>query len=88
MGEYAKRISDDQIIKIGTCEEMLYLRFEDIPKISTKGQNCVQNLYMDGLYWRLPFPDADSFSTSPAITAKDCPTSPSRCEFFGTVKQP
>ncbi len=29
MGEYAKRASDGVEVKIGTCEAMYYLRFED-----------------------------------------------------------
>ncbi len=38
MGEYAKRLSDGTEIKIGTCEEMLYLRFEDRQGLSAAGQ--------------------------------------------------
>lgn len=29
MGEYAKRMRDGERVKIGTCENMYYLRFEE-----------------------------------------------------------
>ena len=58
MGEYAKRLSDGAKIKIGACEEMLYLRFEDRYKVKPL-PNSIQNLNIDGLFWRIPFPDED-----------------------------
>jgi hypothetical protein len=33
MGEYATRKSDNEYIKIGTCESMYYLRFDDINQV-------------------------------------------------------
>ncbi len=33
MGEFARRLSDGAEVKIGTCEEMLYLRFDDRHKV-------------------------------------------------------
>lgn len=58
MGEYAKRKSDGAHIKIGTCEEMLYLRYEDRNKVEpwTGSLDAAKTL---GLYWRLPFLDED-----------------------------
>ena len=34
MGEYAIRKSDNDCIKIGTCEDMYYLRYEDQDKVT------------------------------------------------------
>jgi hypothetical protein len=61
MGEYAKRISDGNEIKMGTCEEMLYLRFEDRGKISAlPGSVNVNDPHLAGqLLYRLPYPDED-----------------------------
>ena len=53
MGEYAKRKSDGQKVKIGTCEAMYYLRYEDRDKIEP-------TITALNLYWRLPFPDEDN----------------------------
>lgn len=55
MGEYAKRKSDGQEVKIGTCETMYYLRYEDRNEVSYAG-----SLNGAGLFWRLPYPDEDS----------------------------
>jgi hypothetical protein len=54
MGEYATRRSDRQQIKIGTCENMYYLRWDDIAKVSID-----YSLRQPGLRFRLPFPDED-----------------------------
>jgi hypothetical protein len=58
MGEYAIRNSDEQKIKIGTCENMYYIRYEDRLKVAKLAGNldCSKEL---GLFWRLPFPDED-----------------------------
>jgi hypothetical protein len=55
MGEYATRKSDRKRIKIGTCEAMVYLRWEDRDKIS--GYDFKPEY---GLHFRLPFPDEDA----------------------------
>ena len=52
MGEHAMRTSDGQRVKIGTCELMYYLRYEDRNKVETPAQ-------YDNCFWRLPFPDED-----------------------------
>ena len=54
MGEYATRKSDQHDIKIGTCESMYYLRFDDISLIVYD-----HNLLEPGNSFRLPFPDED-----------------------------
>lgn len=59
MGEYAIRKSDGQEIKIGTCESMFYLRYEDRNKVSKKANSLDANKET-GLFWRLPFPDEDN----------------------------
>lgn len=53
MGEYATRKSDGEEIKIGTCENMYYIRWEDKSKVTPNKNNSF------GLRWRLPFPDED-----------------------------
>jgi len=61
MGEYAIRVQDGAEIKIGTCEDMLYLRFQDRDKVAAKhGSLDVNNPRIAGqLFFRLPFPDED-----------------------------
>lgn len=54
MGEYATRKSDRQYIKIGTCESMYYLRWDDIDKVEID-----YDLREPGLSFRLPFPSED-----------------------------
>lgn len=54
MGEYAIRKSDGRSIKIGTCESMYYLRYEDRRKVTPEEGSGF------GYYWPLPFPDEDS----------------------------
>ncbi len=50
MGEYA--LYNGQEIKIGTCESMYYLRYEDRNKVKYSDS-------WDGCEFRLPFPDED-----------------------------
>jgi hypothetical protein len=52
MGEYATRFSDNQEVKIGTRENMYYLRFEDKHKVS---YDC----FSPGLRYRIPLPAED-----------------------------
>jgi hypothetical protein len=61
MGEYAIRKSDRTEIKIGTCGEMFYIRYEDRDKVTHKpgSINASQEL---NLFWRLPFPDEDEIA--------------------------
>lgn len=58
MVEYAKRISDGVEVKIGTCETMYYLRYEDRRKV-LKVPNSLDPRTEKDLFWRLPFPDED-----------------------------
>jgi hypothetical protein len=60
MGEYAIRKSDEQEIKIGTCEDMYYLRFEDRFKVRALSGNVNPATDASGLRFRLPFPDEDN----------------------------
>ena len=53
MGEYAIRKSDRQSIKIGTCEDMYYLRYEDQDKVTPESGSDF------GFRWRIPFPSED-----------------------------
>ncbi len=58
MGEYAFRKSDRTKIKIGTCETMYYLRYDDRDKVLPQ-QNSLNPAREMNLFWRLPFPDED-----------------------------
>ena len=57
MGEYAKLKTTGEEVKIGTCENMYYLRFEDRYKV-------IYDLSFDNCRFRLPFPDEDIKLTS------------------------
>jgi len=52
MGEYAIRKSDNSDIKIGTCDNMYYLRMEDKDKVDYDGS-------WKNAFFRLPFSDED-----------------------------
>lgn len=58
MGEYAVRKTDNVEVKIGTCESMYYLRYEDRCKVKQLPNNLNPAKEQD-LFWRLPFPDED-----------------------------
>ncbi len=59
MGEYAIRKSDNVEVKIGTCESMYYLRFDQKHLVKpTPGSLNPESA--QGLFWRLPFPDEDN----------------------------
>lgn len=57
MGESAK--VNGQSVKIGTCENMYYLRIEDAHKAKHE-QGNVDAATETGIRFRLPFPDEDS----------------------------
>ena len=53
MGDYATRLSDGQRVKIGTCGEMYYCRWEqanEIVECDFRKDNCA---------WRIPLPSED-----------------------------
>jgi hypothetical protein len=56
MGEYAN--VNGSYTKIGTCENMYYLRYEDRMKVSPVSGNIDPRTRLN-LRWRLPFPDED-----------------------------
>lgn len=56
MGEYAKL--GNERIKIGTCESMYYLRWDDRRRV-TPESGSLNPARTDNLFWRLPFPDED-----------------------------
>ena len=56
MGEYAK--FNGQQIKIGTCEAMYYLRYEDRHRVQPQPGNINPGIDKD-LWFRPPFPDED-----------------------------
>lgn len=59
MGEYARRLRDGERVKIGTCENMYYLRFEERHQVLHEEGNVDVNKNPEGLRFRLPFPDED-----------------------------
>lgn len=59
MGEYAKHRHDR--IKIGTCEDMLYLRADQVHLVEPMEGN-VNPQTDDSIRFRFPFPDEDSIA--------------------------
>lgn len=61
MGEYATRLSDKQNIKIGTCEDMLYLRADQVHLIEgQRGSFDPRDPKIaKALRFRFPFPNED-----------------------------
>lgn len=53
MGEYAKRIRDNEEIKIGTCENMYYIRYEDRHKVEAISHSLDPRV-IKNLRWRVP----------------------------------
>jgi hypothetical protein len=58
MGEMAKY--KGEAVKIGTCEMMYYLRYED-RNLVTAMPNNVDPMRETGLFYRLPLPEEDGF---------------------------
>lgn len=56
MGEYG--YYHNNLVKLGTCENMYYLRYEDRDKIEPEN-NSLDPAYTTNLRFRLPFPDED-----------------------------
>ena len=54
MGEYATRIKDGAEIKIGTCESLYYLRYDQRNQVRYNF-----GLGSDKWYWRIPMPSED-----------------------------
>lgn len=59
MGEYATRKRDGERVKIGTCESMYYLRFEQADQVDPEPGNVDPVKDAPGLRFRFPFPDED-----------------------------
>lgn len=58
MGEYAIRKEDNEKIKIGICESMFYIRYEDRNKVNQLPGSIDPQKEIN-LFWRLPFPGED-----------------------------
>lgn len=52
MGEFATRKCDGERVKIGTCDALYYIRYEDRKKVD-------YDFAGHDWFWRLPFPDED-----------------------------
>lgn len=59
MGEYARRLSDGEEIKIGTCEDMYYLRADQRRLVAAIPHSLNPNTQAVGLRFRFPWPDED-----------------------------
>lgn len=73
MGEYAVRKSDRTEIKIGTCESMYYLRWDDRHKVK-RLPHSLDPSDTPNLYWRLPVPDEDQILPGDYDTDWPCVT--------------
>lgn len=60
MGEYATRKSDGQNVKIGTCENMYYLRADQVELIRPESGNVSPLRDWKEIRFRFPWPDEDS----------------------------
>jgi hypothetical protein len=58
VGENAIRKYDKQEVKIGTCENMYYIRYTDRDLVSP-AENSLDCSMEPNLFWRLPYPDED-----------------------------
>lgn len=59
MGEYATRRRDGAHVKIGTCEDMYYLRFHQIHDVAKESGSLDPAAVADRLRFRFPWPDED-----------------------------
>jgi hypothetical protein len=59
MGEYATRKSDSENVKIGTCEDMYYLRFDQRWQVLAEPGNVDPVNDAEALRFRFPWPDED-----------------------------
>jgi len=61
MGEYARRTSDDQIIKIGTCQSMTNLRADQLGQVAHVANSLDPSspAVAPHLRFRFPYPDED-----------------------------
>lgn len=61
MGEYAKLIGSGEEVKIGTCEDMLYLRFDQRHQVWPQHGNVNPGSAedLDVIRFRFPWPDED-----------------------------
>lgn len=59
MGEYATRKSDGENVKIGTCENMYYLRADQAEMVAPESGNVDPIRNADGIRFRFPFPNED-----------------------------
>lgn len=57
MGEFATYNRQD--VKIGTCEAMYYLRWDDRQKVQRLPGNADPSAHPEGLRFRIPWPDED-----------------------------
>lgn len=62
MGEYAVRKSDGQEIKIGTCEDMYYLRYDQRDAVQGGDAALWAARAWEGARFRFPFPGEDGIA--------------------------
>jgi len=62
MGEYATRKSDGVRIKIGTCEDMMYLRWDQAGLVEPESGSVDPIADREGIRFRFPFPNEDNIA--------------------------
>lgn len=80
MGEYAKSNKDGEIVKIGTCEDMYYLRADQLEEITAIDHSmdpwllCASAMLADpptGLkQWKMPWKSSKAFLRQPRRNRK------------------
>lgn len=61
MGEYMKDRATGERIKVGTCEELLYLRFDQLDAVAPCG-DANPHEHLDVYRFRFPWPDEDGIA--------------------------
>lgn len=62
MGEYAKVKGTGERVKIGTCEDMYYLRADQRHQVWAQPGNVNPVADVDSIRFRFPFPDEDHYA--------------------------
>jgi hypothetical protein len=58
MGEFMQRIADGERVKVGTCEDLYYLRFDQLTQVRCDGDADPER-QLDVYRFRFPWPDED-----------------------------
>ena len=61
MGEYMRRKSDGERIKVGTCEDLYYLRCDQLGRVYADG-DANPRAHLDAYRFRFPWPEEDGIA--------------------------